>query len=431
MKIFANPIDRVIAKRLAQKPQPLRIKAQKYEEDKISTVDDATDHAKAYWMLGWTWEEIEAILEDMGFSESIASKAVNKAKEYAFECLKDGPFSIFKEGQLVLLKNGLTGVLTHIRSKQASLACEDGSMLIIPASSINVEASQKLTEAYRLRQTAKKIFKEADDPIALPGEYPQELEPKQEEKFELRVTPTLQTPKTWGPYLPETFVDIPEAGSTIQNWVNTIMALREEASKVEEDVKEASKLLQDYKAQHGKLETEQQEVAKMVGSVLGAESQALGELYTPVFKRFNDLLVGYRQVIESGKPKPPKLTDEYNEMQRLLQEKAPEIFEDIMNTLEEWKEANTVIRETLVTEVGISQPRPSTFKKRKSQSIWEKVKGWLGNAWSSVKSSVSNLFSKTIPEVEDLSNKLEALLSKTQSQVQAERVNAALKVYVK
>lgn len=130
------------------------------KNDKSSLEDDAVEHAKAYWMLGFSWDEIETVLEDLEFTPDVSKSAVKRAQNYAEETTKDGPFSVFISGQLIKLQNGLVGKLLNKFSNKIQLKMfDDSDELFATAAQIDMEASLKLKEAYVLRATANEILK--------------------------------------------------------------------------------------------------------------------------------------------------------------------------------------------------------------------------------------------------------------------------------
>lgn len=129
------------------------------QKDKLSLEDDAVEHAKAYWMLAFSWDEIETVLEDLGFSSDISKDAVKRAQIYAEETTKDGPFSMFMTGQLIKLKNGLVGKLLNKFAKKLQLKMfNDFGEVLVTAAQIDMDASLKLKEAFILRATANEVL---------------------------------------------------------------------------------------------------------------------------------------------------------------------------------------------------------------------------------------------------------------------------------
>lgn len=141
------------------------------KKDHLSLEDDAVEHAKAYRMLGWNWDQIDTILEDMEFEPAIVKEALNRAQQYFEETLKDGPFSMFVLGQLIKLKNGFVGKLLDKYPSKLQVRVS-GDDLLISESQIDLDASLKLKEAFVLRTTANELLKtaNADAAISLPEE---------------------------------------------------------------------------------------------------------------------------------------------------------------------------------------------------------------------------------------------------------------------
>jgi preprotein translocase subunit YajC len=425
MKVFGPSND--FLKRLATSVEKNKKSTPKVyiAEEKNSSVDDAIDHAKAYWMMGWNWYEIGAILEDMEFTDDVIKKAIKKTKEYAKETLKNGPFSTMKEGQLIRLKNGMVGSVKDVYEKFVNILLDNEEVVKVQSDQIDFRSVKSLKEAFRFRESAKRLYKEAQTDALVPIGPSELQQPRQEEQFELRTTPTLKTPKEFGEFLPEKFVDVEKANTIVEAHINTILGLEEELKEAKEELLIARSLATEQNDRVKQILQKKSESGKLLASVLGVESDASDKLETVLFKRFKDLLVGYRQVIAQSVI-PPGLVDEHNKLLELIQEKAPEVIEDITQALDVWKEASTGIVETLKTEVSVSKPP----KKMLSQDWVSKFTDWLSNAWKSVKGWASSLYTKTFPKIEEMNTALESFLMKVNAENTTAKLKNAINPYV-
>ena len=131
-------------------------------KDHLSLEDDAVEHAKAYRMLGWNWDQIDTILEDMEFEPELVKASIKRAQKYFEDTQKDGAFSMFVIGQLIKLNNGFVGkVLDKYPTKLQIKVFENNEDLMVSEAQIDLDASLKLKEAFVLRTTANELIKSA------------------------------------------------------------------------------------------------------------------------------------------------------------------------------------------------------------------------------------------------------------------------------
>lgn len=142
----------------------IEVVAQK--KDHLSLEDDAVEHAKAYRMLGWSWDQIDTILEDMEFDPDIVKNGIKRAQKYFEETTKEGAFSMFVLGQLIKLKNGYVGKLIDKYPTKLQVKLFDGGdEIMIGEHQIDLDASLKLKEAFALRATANELLKVAKEDL--------------------------------------------------------------------------------------------------------------------------------------------------------------------------------------------------------------------------------------------------------------------------
>ena len=428
---------RILASEIAEKKKPIRLVAQ----EQNTALDEATESAKAYWMMGWTWEEIDSILEDSGFPANAIASAIKKAQEYAYECLKDGPFNTLKEGQLIKLNNGMVGKLLNKYAEHISIS-EGNDKLEVSASNVDFETSTKLQKAYILRENAKKLMKEAQgDKIIVPGEtsmgdYPKELKNEpviRETKPQTRVTPEMQVPKQVKKYLPEKFLDVPEATVTIQEYADTLGTLREMLNELEE---EKAKMYAIYKEQflgpEAELKKETQEIGQKLAAIMESQRQAANVLETVFINRTQELLVGFVSEIQKEKKyDTPGFVDQYNALVEFLEQKFPEVAKEALAMIEGWQEDNSVTYRELTTNVFVAKPPIKMVERKHAQGMWSKMTKWVSDLWNSVKQTTNNFYSKTVPEIEEINSALEDFLDDTQLQEQTASINKSLKIYMK
>lgn len=427
MKTFRDArLRKRIVANLVESKKPKRVIAQYEPEKEPSAVEEATEHAKAYWLMGWTWEEIEAVLEDMGVPDKAISSAIKKTQEYAYECLKDGPFNIFKDGQIIALKNGSHGELEGIYPKHLTIVMHDGSVVKVGKDMIDMEKSTKLVDAFSLRETAKKLYKEADDLALAPVNDEKSIDTPMKEEFHLKMTPKMQTPREWGERLPETFVDVQESTGEVEEIAKTILLLREQKAQADEDLAAARALSKEMNEQVKKLKGEEAELGKELAGILGSEAQASNEMQDILFRRFDGLLIGYQQIIEQREI-PPGLVDKHEALVAILEEQVPAAFGEIMRALETWEATNKAIEETLKTEVTLSKPP----KKMLGQNFWKKFKDWVSNMWQKIKGVNSSLYENAFPVLEEANIALEDFINSMEQYKYATKIKTALGTYLK
>jgi hypothetical protein len=415
-------------KRLAAEMEQPKVTTITEDKESLTSEQLALDHAKAYWMLGWAWEEIDAILSDMEFPKSIIDEAIKEAQQYAHEQLKNGPFTSLKNGQKVCLKNGEDYQLVQVTNKFATVEGASGKIKVTH-DQIDFAKSALLLKAYNLRISAEKMFIEADETTALDIAPEKAMEPIQEKEFKDRTTTQMQTPREWVPFLDKNINNIKELEKPAQDAVQYLKALHEEKNKIDAELDAAKKAFKDQikkrESESVSLKKEQIETAKSISSILGAEENASGILESVVFRKFEDVLVGFVQYIKQ-EPMMPIPTDEFQKLISLVQTRAPEVFSDIMIELDKWREANTLIKEKLMSEVALINQEK--VKRKMSQSVWSDLKGFFSNIWTSIRDSLSKVTSTIVPKTESMTKDLEQFMMSNDVETVKEAVKKALRV---
>jgi hypothetical protein len=126
--------------------------------DATDIKDEATQAAEAYWMMGWTWDEIESVLEDSEYPKNVINHALKETKEYAKKVLNEGPFRILNVGQTVKLINGSIGVLEEKFADTISVNIKDIGNVQVKADQLNLVATDQLREAFILRKKAANML---------------------------------------------------------------------------------------------------------------------------------------------------------------------------------------------------------------------------------------------------------------------------------
>jgi hypothetical protein len=416
---FDKETSSKIAEKLAQEKE----KEPKFEEEKISDSDEALDHAKTYWMLGWTWEEIESILEDMEFDAKTVGKAIEQSKVYAEEQLKDGPFSAVKIGQLIKLTNNQVGKVTEKRLECVAVTLADGTEIIADSRNIDFSTIDELKRAATLREVASKLMLQADE-LTDPGEMGLQ-KPIQEE---FKIDFPAKAPPHVKELAPEKFIDYPEARSAVQDIGRQLVTLEKQKSEAEKYLEEAKALYKEAQATVKKFEKEQQEIGKNLALILGSEEQALDNLELTLFQRFDSLYLFFRRYIEK-KEIPPSVLDEYEVLQELLEKKFPNIYSHLMAEISKWRESAFQIKEILKTKIDIVTPTQKELASKQAQSMWGKFKNWISNLWASIFESTEKVNDEIIPEIEELNMAMEDFISKVQSSESQQAIGSAIEKF--
>ena len=134
--------------------------------DTEDLMDQAINHAKSYWLLGWTFDEIAAVLSDMGYEDDVIDETMEIVASHAERIFKAGPFSNLAINQLIKLTNG--HICQVVGSFNEYLNCYDGELeetISVCKEHIDFPASEKLAKAYKLRLEAHNILRNAQQLI--------------------------------------------------------------------------------------------------------------------------------------------------------------------------------------------------------------------------------------------------------------------------
>jgi len=126
--------------------------------------DEAKQSAISYWMMGWSWDEIETVLEDSEYKSNVITHAIKETKEYARKLLNEGPFAMMTAGQGVKLASGDIGVIEDIHADHLVINV-GGSVGIarVGAAHVDIDATKQLSQAFELRSNAEKMLSTLDD----------------------------------------------------------------------------------------------------------------------------------------------------------------------------------------------------------------------------------------------------------------------------
>jgi len=129
--------------------------------------DEATQSAQSYWLMGWTWDEIESVLEDSEYPANVVTYAMKETKEYAKKILSEGPFAVLSVGQEIKLTNGSIGLLVEKRPDYIMVDLPEIGIAHIATGQLDIVATEHLREAHALRvRAATMLYKLSTDQLA-------------------------------------------------------------------------------------------------------------------------------------------------------------------------------------------------------------------------------------------------------------------------
>jgi RNAse (barnase) inhibitor barstar len=410
-------------------------------------VAEAFNKANDYWMLGWDWEEIGAVLADSGYTEPIIANAVRLSQEHARKVLKNGPFSQIHEGQRVKLTSGMIGTVVSVNPETLTIQDADGTYRV-GKDLLDELATQNLRDAANLREAAKIVLKKAQtvgpfqqgelvsDPleeeepevpakstdmqkrprgrprknpkpeskelvpveepkkeITLPGPPQREMiKPEPTETFSLGLTPTKRAPTGWGEY--PKMEDIAEVSSLVTPMIEELDEQEKEYRVVEGDIKALNEMARDLRKKEKELGTSKLETAKKIYAIIATETKDVEEMGTKVFLRYKNSLVGVQQAI-SAMENPLDAADELEAVKDILSKNFPKISEEVQKALDLWKVQNTTIQEQITKTLVYFSP-----KKEKTGQFLEALVGWVNKAWEATKKITKRLDSILFPRVD-------------------------------
>ena len=412
--------------------KPLRIRASEVSEN---LPDEATQQAQAYWMLGWTWEEIDAILVDMGYSSAEVSKAVKETQEYAKKALEKGPFSMFRYGQYVKLKNGKIGSITFIGEDSISIQfTHDGEKVNVSQGQIDMEATLQLTKAKAFRDSANRVMrlsqkKEYVVPEDLPGPV-QTTEGETPEKYKVLSPKDERTPSGWADITPESG-EVEALNKQLATMVNNIEGLRAMKDELQTQLKEVKKQLSPIADKIRTLNEEEQLELRNIFVVANEMENGLNEMGDTIFGEYEGKLVGLQQkMIEQVVP--VGMVDEYNALVKILEDNHPRVAKGVLAALEEWKESNSPIRQ--MVEKVLAKYKFRRVKKKstrvEAQAI-TKLKEVFQSAWEKIKNVGAKLYETVFPVAKESVAAIEQFESKLSKQSKEQNMQEAVSMLLR
>lgn len=255
--------------------------------------NNVLEHAKSYWMMGWTWEEIATVLSDMGYESDEISEAIDVTQDYAYKVLNDGPFSVLKEGQLIKLKN--ENVVRILSMHKDFVNCDyDNEHICVCAEHINFEASKKLTTAFLLKVEVVDLLRKAQEQMNMtpPTEAPK---PVTEQPAQTQEPSDVSTDKVPN-YLPSSEEDTLDSQVNLEKtrefsltpYTNSLHQLLLQLTKVEKSAKDSEDTV-----------TEKTKIVKTLQLNNEETLRRLADLYSNQANIYKDLNINCKTLNES------------------------------------------------------------------------------------------------------------------------------------
>jgi len=382
------------------------------------------DGAKTYWMLGWSWDEIESIFDDMGVPGEIIESGMKKAESYANKIIKKGPFNIYHKNQLIKLHNGETGQVDSISPKYITICLEDGDLMQVRQDDIDVGASKALTQAYVLRQMANKLK------VAQKEDYLVPTRPKRyqvqkttvEPPLSVTVKPSPGAPPGWSKVTPH-MNEIEEASETVGQMLNEIDVAQDELQEVKSELKIANQMANEVRSKRKELEKQQHEIAQNIFAIIGSQNKALGDIEGKFFVKYKNKLVGLQRKM-TEEAMGVGVVEELEVLRELLEKNHPRIFNKIMAALEAYKDTNTAIVERMENLFAYYPPAEKKFAFR---AQWlKKIKDWVNDLWDEFKLISEDLYDYTFPEIDESIDAVDEFIRQVGSETRATKIKRSL-----
>ena len=340
-----NKIDGdAFARGLAQQASAPRDNHVIIAQETISLKDEATQSAQAYWMMGWTWDEIESVLEDSEYPSNVITHAIKETKEYAAKILNEGPFAVLKMGQEVKLINGSIGVLVEKYPEHVTIDLKGIGNVNIAEDQLDIVATEQLRDAHFLRMKAvNMLYKLSTD----------QLEPISVESQ--MVDPVLES---------------------VDNALSTMASIQQNSDEVK---REAAKIHGKWEADIGKWEpksAEEHDFAQYLQVTLAGENELDREITDVFHAKLGSILASLHDEIRKG----AVVTDE--SIMNFLGDTFVNITTNLEAHLFGIKQHNVKAREYVqqFAKLGKEEGEWKTDAVQFAMSSWERTKEFI-NTW--------------------------------------------------
>ena len=411
---FVNSLAKEVYKLSKNKTKVISVSANNKD-----VVKGAIETAKAYWLSGWSFDEIHARLEEE-YTDSIADSALKYVSKYVEKVTKNGPFSV---GQKLKIKNGEVVRVTRVDKSKVVATDKDGKDAIFDISTIGKKASMELKKAHQLREKAKQILKAAEPKkYIIPETPPQKWEEHSEtpgvseEVYKTKVQKS--TPSGWADIAPE-IGEVEEIDQTLQESINNILGLEELSGELQSQISEANKKLRSIRDQSKSLKAEQQDELKKLFLLSNSIHGGLDTLDRTVFGDYKNKIVGLRSKVRE-EPLEPGVKDELVAIKEILKTNHARIAKKVFEALDEYMEAFTTIDRQMENTFAHFEYRDKP-KKKKSQLV-QKFVNFFKSVYSKIENATKSILNTVVPETEEVINAI--------SDIEKNMVSAAITKHV-
>lgn len=348
-------------------------------QDTVDLKNEAAQSAQSYWMMGWTWDEIESILEDSEYPKNVITYAIKETKEYARKILNEGPFKVLNVGQSVKLINGSIGILEEKFADSIAVNIKGMGKVQIKANQLDLTATEKLREAYYLHmKAANMLYKLSTDQLEHVSVESQVVEP------ELK---------------------------SVDTALSTMESIRQNTDEVK---REATQIHNNWEANIQKWEPQSQEeksFAQYMHITLTGEKQLDSEIKDLFHTRLYNALASLDDSIRKGAVVDKNIID-------FLDNNFPVIAEDIEGHLYGIKQRNIAAREYIqqFTKFG------------KNDADWKKTAvQWATSSWATTKEFMNTWETSLVPQIEKGIQTIATFLNEEDTRQKTETIQAAVR----
>lgn len=348
--------------------------------------------AQAYWLLGWSWPEVEDLLvEQYEITERKAENAVEKAQEAVHALETKGPF--VTPGQWAQLSTGSLVRVAAINKDEVDVEDPLFGSLTVRENQFSQDATESLAYAHHMRQAAMSLLGQKYDPPenepikVVPEEYPEGYQYKE----------ITRAPKGLGDIVPDVG-DVEEVDEQLYQMLNNLEGLREMEQELAAQIKKIKdEQLKPLASELSTLKKDQQDELKNAFLSMDSIQEDLENLDQVVFMQYKGKIAAFRRTLdEEGKPPTP--ADELNALRDILEqvnENHPKIVGAVYEALEQWKETVNRSAENVISIFPFRENR----NPRKQSQLFTKVKNFFKGLWEKIKAIGNKLSGETYPKV--------------------------------
>ena len=425
--------DRDIVKEIASEISKPTIRVSAEDVLTSDLEEQACTAARTYWMMGWSWEEIETVLYDLDYPEKLVSKAVQETKEYAKDFLKDGPFNPYMSGQSIKLKNGHVSTLVSVSDTAMTIEDEEHGQYTVSLDMVDVEASNKLLEAYNLRSSAKAMLSLIAYKLP-PAPATDEYEKPSKEPQEYGFSEMPFAPAGTAEIVPEQG-DAKPINKKLEEALSTLAGLEATQEELEEKVGGIrEKYLNPLNREVKDMDAKKAEALKKFYLVLNEIGEGI-KGNEVLFRDYKGKLIAIRNEVKEHELTPlPE--QELQALKDILNLNHSDIADKAIKALNQWKEAASTVDKHVEKKVYMFPYRKIPLEEReewmqnKHKSSSAGAEEDMKEVWRQVRKA-SDEFQKDLKVLVSVNAQLDAILGKFHECNVERKMTAAIKTVCK